>query len=334
MGEPTNSQLETRVRKTETPRVRWKKITLVGVGLLGGSLGMALRKRRLAESVVGFVRRAASVAECEGLGAVHLATRDLQRAVEGAELIVLCTPIAQMRPLVKQMLPALKPGAIVTDVGSVKGSVVRDLEPLVAKAGAHFVGSHPMAGAEKMGVAAARADLFVGAVCVVTPTRKSNPAAVRKVEQLWKSVGSRLLRLTPEAHDDLVSRSSHLPHVVAAQLANLILSPEHPKEQGMLCANGFRDTTRIASGSPEMWRDIALANRKNLSRALETFTAGLQDFRRALKSGDAQAIRSSSSRPGKGASGGRNAPGPRRRSERWRYEHELECADGFIRTED
>ena len=274
----------------ETRWVRWKKITLVGVGLLGGSLGMALRKRRLAGSVVGFVRRAASVGECEGLGAVKLATLDLKRAVEGAELIVLCTPIAQMRGLVELMLPSLKPGAIVTDVGSVKGSVVRDLEALVAKAGAHFVGSHPMAGAEKMGVAAARADLFDGAVCVVTPTRKSNPAAVRKVEQLWKAAGARVLKLTPKAHDDLVSRSSHLPHVVAAQLANLILSPEHPKEQGMLCANGFRDTTRIASGSPEMWRDIALANRQNLSRALDAFTDGLDDFRRALKCGDSRAV--------------------------------------------
>jgi len=253
---------------------------------------MALRKRRLAGSVVGYVRRAASVVECEGLGAVSLATLDLQRAAEGAELIVLCTPIAQMRGLVEQMLPALKPGAIVTDVGSVKSSVVRDLESLVGKAGAHFVGSHPMAGAEKMGVAAARADLFDGAVCVVTPTRKSNPAAVRKVEQLWKSVGARLLRLTPKAHDDLVSRSSHLPHVVAAQLANLILSPEHSREQGMLCANGFRDTTRIASSSPEMWRDIALANRKNLLGAVDGFVAALRQFRRDLKRGDAQAVAS------------------------------------------
>jgi prephenate dehydrogenase len=278
------------VLKPETRGVRWKKITLIGVGLLGGSLGMALRKRRLAGSVVGFVRRAESVEECKGCGAVNLATLDLQRAVAGAELIVLCTPLAQMRGLVEQMLPALKPGAIVTDVGSVKGSVVRDLEARVAKAGAHFVGSHPMAGAEKMGVAAARAELFEGAVCVVTPTRKSNPAAVRKVEQLWKSVGARLLKLSPKAHDALVSRSSHLPHVVAAQLANLILSPEHPKAQGLLCANGFRDTTRIASSSPEMWRDIALANQQNLSRALEMFTNGLQDFRRMLKSGDARAI--------------------------------------------
>ena len=276
--------------KPETRCVRWKKITLVGVGLLGGSLGLAMRKRRLAGSVVGFVRRAVSVMECEGLGAVNLATLDLQRAVEGAELIVLCTPIAQMRGLVDQMLPALKPGAIVTDVGSVKDSVVRDLEALVAKAGAHFVGSHPMAGAEKMGAAAARADLFVGAVCVVTPTRKSNPGAVRKVEQLWKSVGARLLKLTPKAHDALVSRSSHLPHVVAAQLANLVLSPGHSKEQGMLCANGFRDTTRIASGSPEMWRDIALANHRNLAKSLDAFIADLQKFRRVLKKADAETI--------------------------------------------
>jgi prephenate dehydrogenase len=286
----TKSRLESGAAKPEAQRVRWKKITLVGVGLLGGSLGIAVRKRRLAESVVGFVRRAASVAESEALGAVHHATRDLTRAVAGAELIVLCTPISQMRPLVEEMLPAIKPGAIVSDVGSVKGSVVRDLEALVARAGGHFVGSHPMAGAEKMGVAAAREDLFVGAVCVVTPTRKSDRTAVRRVEQLWKALGGRPLRLTPAAHDDLVSRSSHLPHVVAAQLASLILSPDNPKEQGMVCANGFRDTTRIASSSPEMWRDIALANRTNLSRALETFAAGLRGFSRALRNGDAQAI--------------------------------------------
>jgi len=270
--------------------VRWNKITLVGVGLLGGSLGLALRKRRLARQVVGFVRRAVSVPECEMLGAVHLASCDLSQAVEGAELIVLCTPIAQMRPLVEQMLPALKPGAIVTDVGSVKGSVVRELEPLVARRGGHYVGSHPMAGAEKTGVAAAREDLFAGAVCVVTPTRHSHPAAVRRVDQLWRAVGSRVLHLAPATHDALVSRSSHLPHLVAAQLTNLILSPEYPKEQRTLCANGFRDATRIAASSPEMWRDIALANRHNLSRALRSFTTGLQELRRALENGNGPAV--------------------------------------------
>ena len=168
--------------------------------------------------------------------------------------------------------------------------MVRDLEGLVAKAGGHFVGSHPIAGGEKTGVAAARADLFMNAVCVITPTKKSNQVAVSKVEALWKSVGSRVIKLTPEAHDELVSRSSHLPHVVAAELANFVLSPRHPEEQPALCANGFRDSTRIASGSPEMWRDIALANRENLARALGTFLDDLQAFRRALRKGDNHAV--------------------------------------------
>ena len=270
--------------------MHFRKITIVGVGLLGGSLGLAIKKRRLAKEVSGFVRRAASVAECKKARAVDSCTRNLREAVMDADLIVLCTPLAQMRALLKEMLPAIKRGAIITDVGSVKATVVKELEPLAAKAGAHFIGSHPMAGAEKTGVAAARADLFVNAVCVVTPTRKSHSAALRKTEQFWKTVGGRMLRLAPDLHDELVSRSSHLPHIAAATLANLILDPSHPKSQPLLCANGFRDTTRIASGSPEMWRDIALANRKNLSRVLGVFIEDLEEFQHALDNGDIKAI--------------------------------------------
>jgi prephenate dehydrogenase len=268
----------------------WQKITLVGVGLLGGSIGLAAKQRGLAGRVCGYVRRAASVTECQKAGAVDEATTDLLLAVEGADMVVLCTPLAQMSALVTKFLPALRRGTIVTDVGSVKGSVVAELEPLVASAGAHFIGSHPMAGAEKMGVGAARADLFERAVCVVTPTSASPKDAVQKIEAFWKSLGGLPLRLSPEAHDDLVSRSSHLPHVVAAELANYVLSPVHPKEQAALCATGFRDTTRIASGSPEMWRDIALANRKNLARVLGVFIEDLQEFQHALETQDVKAI--------------------------------------------
>ncbi len=188
------------------------------------------------------------------------------------------------------MLPALKRGAIVTDVGSVKAGAVRELEALIAKAGARFIGSHPMAGAEKTGVSAARADLFVNAACVVTPTKKSDKTALRKVEQFWKAVGGRLLRLAPEVHDTLVSRSSHLPHVLAATLVNRVLDPKYPAQQARLCANGFRDATRIASGSPEMWRDIALANRSNIARALDQFSADLQKLKRTLKKADGKAL--------------------------------------------
>jgi prephenate dehydrogenase len=270
--------------------VLFQKVTLAGVGLLGGSLGLALRQRGLARKVDGLVRRTASIAECEQLSVVDHATRDPSRAAEDADLIVLCTPLSRMKEVLQRMLPACKPGVLVTDVGSAKQAVVRELEPIVSSAGGHFVGSHPMAGAEKTGPSAARADLFAEAICVLTPTPQSSAIAVRKIEELWKAVGARVLRMKPEVHDDLVSRSSHLPHIVAAELANYVLSPAHPKEQRMLCASGFRDTTRVASSSPEMWRDIVLANRENLIRVLGVFLEGLEEFRHSLETRDERAV--------------------------------------------
>ncbi len=268
----------------------FRKITIIGVGLLGGSIGLAVKRHGLAREVAGFVRRPASLKDCLDVGAVDYATLDLLAAVSNADLVVLCTPLAQMRARVMEMLPALKRGAIVTDVGSAKAGVVRELGPLIKKAGAHFVGSHPMAGAEKTGVAAARADLFVNAIWVVTPSKNTNASVIRKMERFAKSLGARTLRLPPEQHDLLVSRSSHLPHVTAAMLANLVLDPIRPRQQAALCANGFRDTTRIASGSPEMWRDIALANPKNIASSLDAFIAGLQKFQRDLKKADARSV--------------------------------------------
>lgn len=270
--------------------MQFQKISIIGVGLLGGSIGLAVRQRRLAREVAGFVRRAASVKDCERVGAVDFATTDLLRSVSGADLVILCTPLAQMRSLTEQFLPALKRGAIVTDVGSVKAEVVRDLSPLIAKKGGQFVGSHPMAGAEKTGVLAARKNLFENAVCVLTPTKKSRPAAVRKLGQFWQSLGARVMKLDAAQHDLFVSRSSHLPHVAAAALAGMVLSPGQPAAQAALCATGFRDTTRIASGSPEMWRDIALANRRQLARSVDAYAKELKKFQAALKRGDSKAV--------------------------------------------
>jgi prephenate dehydrogenase len=291
-GTPTGKRnFLQRAQKPILRAVRWKKITMVGVGLLGGSLGLAIRRRNLAGQAAGYVRRAASIRDCERAGALDFATTDLCAAIWDADLVILCTPLAQMKPLVRQMLPALKRGAIVTDVGSVKDSVVRELESLVAKTGAHFVGSHPMAGSEKTGVFASHADLFTGAICVTTPTRKTNAAALRRVERFWKSLGCRMLRIDPRMHDKLVSRSSHLPQLVAAALAHLVLDPKSPKSQAALCAGGFRDTTRIASGSPEMWRDIAIANRAELSITLDAFVRQLQSLQGLLRSKKGVALR-------------------------------------------
>ena len=270
--------------------MHFRKVTLAGVGLLGGSLGLAMKRRGLAESVHGFVRRQASIAECLSLGVVDRCTRNVAEAVGGADLVVLCSPVGQMPALFREMAPFLAPDCLVTDVGSVKSALVAEIEPAAQAAGVLFVGSHPMAGAEKSGPAHAKADLFEGAVSVVTPTTGTPKAAVDRVSALWESVGSRVLRMNPMLHDDLVGRSSHLPHVVAAGLANYVLSPVHPKEQAELCAGGFRDTTRVASGSPQMWRDISFANRRNLSRVLGVFIEDLQEFRRALDEGDASAV--------------------------------------------
>lgn len=270
--------------------MHFRKVTLVGVGLLGGSLGLALRRRGLAGEVHGFVRRASSVAECLALGVVDRCSRNLSESVTDADLVVLCSPVGQMPELFREMSRHLSPDCLVTDVGSVKSGLVAEMEPLAEAAGVRYVGSHPMAGAEKSGPAHARADLFDGAVCVVTPTMASDPDAVRDIRGLWEAVGSRVMQVNPSLHDDLVARSSHLPHVVAAGLSNYVLSPAHPREQADLCAGGFRDTTRVASGSPEMWRDIALANRRHLSRVLGVFIEDLSEFRHALDSGDAAAI--------------------------------------------
>jgi prephenate dehydrogenase len=269
---------------------RWNNISVIGAGLLGGSIALAVKRRSLAAKVFAFVRSDSTLALCSRMEIADVVTKDLQTAVGSSSLIILCTPLSQMAALAAQMQPFLRPGTLVTDVGSVKASVIAELEPILRRDGVEFVGSHPMAGSEKIGAASARADLFENAICLVTPGVGSSSEAVAKIEEFWKNLGGVTIRMTPETHDDLVSRSSHLPHVVAAELANYVLSPVHPKEQARVCANGFRDTTRIAAGSPEMWRDIALANRKNLGRVLGVFIEDLQEFQLALERDDVKAV--------------------------------------------
>ena len=251
--------------------------------MLGGSLGLALKRHALADRVVGYVRRAESVDECLKAGAVDEATLDAVAAVSDADLVIFCTPLGQMPTLAGEIAPRLKKGAVATDVGSVKGSIVRDLQAILKPAGVEFVGSHPMAGSEKIGVSSARSDLFQNAVCVVTPTEGNSSEALHAIETLWRGVGASILRLSPEEHDQVVSRSSHLPHVLAAALARYVLDRRQEENQPKLCATGFRDTTRVASGSPEMWRDIVLANRQELRVALQEFVGELREFAALLE---------------------------------------------------
>lgn len=271
-------------------RVLFRKVAIVGVGLLGGSLGLALRSRRLAGEVCGYLRRDSAAKEAQDAGVVDRATTDLAETVRNADLVVLCVPVGSMETTASALLDSLAPGAVVTDVGSVKTSVVERLESILQDAGGVFVGGHPMAGSEKTGFGSARSDLFDQAACVVTPTSRTPREAVERVGSLWRGVGGRVVILTPERHDLLVSRASHLPHVLAAGLARWVLDPANGLGEERLCATGFRDTTRLASGSPELWRDIALANRAHLEDAITGLAGELERFRKGLREGDAAAV--------------------------------------------
>ena len=260
-------------------RVPLEKLTIIGAGLLGGSLGQAARTRGRAKRVSALVRRPESVAECQALGGADEVTLDPAEAAACADLLVLCTPISNMVDLTKRILPHLKPGAVITDVGSTKQQLVAELTPLCAEGAAHFVGSHPMAGSDQTGPGAARADLFEDTVCVVTPTADTHTDTLTKVNDFWSGLGSQPVVMPADTHDRLVARCSHLPHLLASALARRVLDNAHGQEQAQLCATGFRDMTRLAAGSPAMWRDIVGSNRDDILAAIDEFADELGELR-------------------------------------------------------
>ena len=268
------------------------KLTIVGAGLIGGSLGLAARERQLAKQVTALVRRPESVEQCQSLKIAQEVTIDATDAIADADLIVLCTPVASMVDLVKGWLSNLKVGAVVTDVGSTKRDLVNELTPVIEETGAHFVGSHPMAGSAQTGPSAARADLFEGAVCVVTPGSGTDSSALQIVNQFWESLGSQAIVTSVEEHDQLVARCSQLPHLLSSVLAKIVLSPRHGELQRQLCATGFKDMSRLASGSPVMWRDIVASNGEAILGVIDEFTEELEQLKGMIKANSKEDIKS------------------------------------------
>ena len=264
---------------------RWNTVAIVGVGLIGGSVGLALRRRGLAENVVGIGRRAVSLDMAHRVGAVTQSTQDLKSGLAGAELVVVCTPVAQIVDQVRQVAAVCRAGSLITDVGSTKGWIVSQVESLLQNGmlpqGTRYVGSHPIAGSEQTGVTRADAELFHGRVVVVTPTPRTAEADVAAISGFWASLGADVRRLTPEAHDAVLAATSHVPHVVASALANSVPDAEWP-----LSAGGLRDTTRIAASDPELWAQILLTNRDEVLRALEGYQQSLDGLREALRRDD------------------------------------------------
>ena len=230
-------------------------VAILGPGLIGGSLALALAERGLARKLVIYARSAHALDAIRVAGVEAELVGNPSEAVREADIVILCVPIESMTALVHEFRDALKPTALVTDVGSVKGSVDGEIAPLL-QGRALWIGSHPMAGSEQAGFVAARADLFEGAAVIVTPTAHTQPAASRRAEEFWKSLGSRLYSLSPTQHDLAVAEISHVPHLVAA----LLVANATPDALA-LAAGGFRDTTRIASASPALWTEILWANR-------------------------------------------------------------------------
>lgn len=259
-------------------------ITVVGVGLLGGSIGLAAKAADDRVTVVGVGRRQASLDRALAAGAADRATLDIAEGVAKADLVVLATPLGAYEAHLQALGGALPARAVVTDVGSTKAVVVRLAEGILGRGGP-FVGSHPMAGGEHRGVEFARADLFVGATCIVTPTPAAPAGRVRRVERFWRSLGAATVRMAPAAHDRAVARVSHLPHVLAAAIVAL-----QNARSGNLAGTGFLDTTRIASGDPAMWREILLTNRTALLAAIDAADEHLMRLRDLIEVGDAAAI--------------------------------------------
>ncbi|MCX6968262.1 MAG: prephenate dehydrogenase/arogenate dehydrogenase family protein [Verrucomicrobia bacterium] len=255
-------------------------IAILGPGLLGGSLALAVRARAPQCRISLWARREAAVEEVRAAGICDRASTDLAQVVQGAEMIVLCVPIGAMPGLAQQLVPLVGPTVLVTDVGSVKAPVVDALAPLFPR----FVGSHPMAGSEQAGLAAARADLFEGTVALVTPHPGLAPDAVEQTAALWRLVGCDVRTLSPAEHDAAIGLVSHLPHLVAAALVDVICA-QNPQALD-LCGNGLRDTTRIASGPPEMWTEIVATNHAVLGNQLNAIIARLQELSRDIAGGD------------------------------------------------
>lgn len=262
-------------------------VAIVGVGLIGGSLAAALKQRKIARRVIGVGRDPARIEAARVAGLIDEAQTNLAEAVASANLTVVCTPVGQVVTDVRtaqRALAGLPDGSerLLTDVGSTKASICEGLADVV-----QFIGSHPIAGSHRQGFEAADARLFEGRVCVLTPLSSASKLQVERLDKFWRAVGMRTVQMTPVAHDAALAMTSHLPHVAAAALARTLVA-----ENRDFVGSGFRDTARLAAGSPDLWLDILLTNSAHVAHGIETLQQALNEFRSALSSGDAHRLRS------------------------------------------
>lgn len=264
------------------------KTAILGVGLLGASFSLAAKKMHICNHVTGYGRSKDNLERAKSMGIIDAVAADPASACSDADLVVLAAPTGSFVELVKQAGPAFKKGAIVTDVGSVKGGLVRNLEERMPS-GVHFIGSHPIAGSDRSGIDSAHADLFRDALCIVTPTERSDSSALKSIMDLWSGIGSRVTTMEPDQHDRIYAAVSHLPHLIAFATINTVSDID--RSYLSYCGQGFRDMTRIAASSPDIWTDISLLNRQNLLEMIARFRENLGRIETHLKTDDPDALR-------------------------------------------
>ena len=266
----------------------FNRITILGVGLLGASFALSLKKNRLCGTITGCGRNRENLRQAKDRSIIDSFETDPAAACRDSDLVVLSTPVGSFLELTKAIGPALKRGAILTDVGSVKGALVRDIEKIMPK-DVYYIGGHPIAGSDRSGIDTADAGLFRDAKCIITPTESSSPSALDKIRDLWKAIGSEIIMLSPEEHDRIYAAVSHLPHLLAYALVNTVA--EMDGSYLAFSGKGFMDATRIASSSEELWNDICLLNRDNLVEVIAVFQKNLDMLTRYLKDGDADSLK-------------------------------------------
>jgi cyclohexadieny/prephenate dehydrogenase len=263
------------------------RVALIGIGLIGSSLARVLRRDSPATTIVACARRAETLAAVRQLDLADETTEDPARAAEGADLVVIATPLSAYAEIGRRIAPALRRGAILTDVGSVKEAVIRDLQPSLPE-GVHFVPGHPVAGTEHSGPEAGFAELFRGRWCILTPPPETAPEAVSAVTRMWEQAGMRVVTMSADHHDRVLAVTSHLPHLIAYTIVGTATDLEDSLKSEVIefSASGFRDFTRIAASDPVMWRDVFLNNREAVLEILQRFTEDLTALQRAIRWGE------------------------------------------------
>jgi len=267
-----------------------KRLCIIGVGLIGGSLARAVKRAGYYEEVVGHGRDEQQLRRAVELGVIDRYEKDPARAVSGADMIVLAVPLGAMEGVMRAIAPHLKSGAIITDVGSAKGSVVAAAQAAFGAVPNYFVPGHPIAGTEKNGVEASFAKLFQGRRVILTPLADTDAAALAAVRRLWEQAGAEVVEMSVEHHDEVLAATSHLPHMLAFALVDTLARMHEQAEIFRYAAGGFRDFTRIASSDPVMWRDICLANRDAIAAMIDRFQGDLVGLPEAIVQGDAKRI--------------------------------------------